>query len=162
MKTIEFKTHLHIYENIAALDDPQERLLCRHAKAAQNHAYAAYSDFRVGAAVLLDDGTIIEGSNQENAIYPLGLCAERVAINSANTLHHNQAIKSLALITDAVTEAGEIPTFPCGSCRQVIAEQEYRQSKPVRLLILGSGDQVYVAEEIATILPFIMNKDTLG
>ena len=162
MKTIELKTKLHIYENIAALEDPQERLLCRHALAAQNHAYALYSGFRVGSAVLLEDGNIIEGSNQENAVYPLGLCAERVAINSANTLHQKCTIKSLALITDAKIAEGAIPTFPCGSCRQVIAEQEYRQAKPIRLLVLGSGDKIYVAEGVESILPFIMTKDTLG
>ena len=162
MKTIEFKTHIHVYENIEALDDPQERLLCQHAIAAQSHAYAVYSKFRVGVAVLLDDGNIVEGSNQENAVYPLGLCAERVAIFAANTLHHGKTIKSLALITDAIIKNGAIPTFPCGSCRQVIAEQEYRQSKPIRLLILGSGDRVYAAEDVGSILPFIMNKETLG
>jgi len=162
MKTIEIKARLQVYENIAALEDHREQELCRHALVAQNHAYAAYSGFRVGASVLLEDGSIIEGSNQENAVYPLGLCAERVAINSANTLHKDCSIRALALITDAKIKEGSIPTFPCGSCRQVIAEQEYRQSRPIRLLVLGSGEEVYVAEGVESILPFIMNKETLG
>lgn len=161
MKKLEFKTSLIAYEHIDLLPDSRQRALCLRARTAQLHAYAPYSRFRVGAAVLLQDGLIVEGSNQENAVYPLGLCAERVAINSANTLYHNCRMEAIALVTDAVIQHGSMPVFPCGSCRQVIAEQEYRQGHKIQILVLGAGDHVFISEGVEHILPFIMNTDTL-
>lgn len=161
MKTISFGGELQLYERIEDLADNREQELCRRAVSARAQAYAVYSGFDVGVSILLDNGEIVLGSNQENAVYPLGLCAERVAMFSSQNLYPSEKMISMALVTSSIEEASEIPVFPCGSCRQAIVEQEYRQQCPIRILVISSNGKVYVVEGIKNLLPFTMDKDTL-
>ncbi len=160
-KTIQFAGQLSIYDAIEELVDEREQALCYKAISAQDRAYAPYSRFTVGASVLMSGGQIVMGSNQENAVYPLGLCAERVAIFAAHNIHPDSRIRSIALTTSADLEDGEAPVFPCGSCRQVLVEEEYRTGEEIRILVLDTQRRVYVVEGINNILPFAMNKDSL-
>ena len=116
----------------------EEMILCKAAQKAALNAYAAYSNFKVGAAVLLENGEIICGNNQENASFPSGICAERTAIFYANAKYPDIPIKILAI---AAYSNGEFQKYisPCGICRQVLVETERRFQKPVRILLCGSG-----------------------
>lgn len=138
----------------------EEKKLIEQAKAATKNAYAPYSQFSVGAAVLLENGEIICGSNQENAAYPSGLCAERTAIFYANAHAPQAAVKSLAIA--AYTNGAFTPTCtaPCGACRQVILETESRYNTPIRILLYGS-EEIYIIESIKDLLPLYFNKSSL-
>ena len=126
-----------------------DRLLVEKASEVARNSYAPYSEFNVGAAVLLDNGEIVTGSNQENAAFPSGLCAERVAIFYANSKY--PAAKIVALSVTAL-QAVE-PVYPCGACRQVIAESEKRGGVPIRIIIDGNS-VVQVMEGSRSLLPF--------
>lgn len=131
-----------------------DKTLVQHALNAATKAYAPYSNFRVGAAVLLDDDSIIEGNNQENAAYPSGLCAERVALFYANSNAPDKSVKSIAItVVNANGDIFEEIISPCGSCRQVIAETENRFNNNIRI-ILASKDKVLIFKSIKDLLPF--------
>lgn len=138
----------------------KEQQLIKAAQKATLNSYAPYSHFFVGAAALLKDGTIIRGTNQENAAYPSGLCAERVTLFAANSQHPDQPVTILAIA--ARTEEGftELPISPCGACRQVMQETEDRFSHPMRILLYGTR-QIYVIENATALLPLAFGKDYL-
>ena len=123
------------------------------AVAARKDAYAPYSNFLVGAAVLLQNGKIIIGNNQENACYPSGLCAERVAIFHAGAKYPNIKIKAIAITATSKNYVASIPAAPCGNCRQSISEYEVKQETPIRLLLMGEVGEVFMCDSIADILP---------
>ncbi|MCK9254979.1 MAG: cytidine deaminase [Bacteroidales bacterium] len=128
---------------------------------AAKNAYAPYSHFRVGAAVLLDDGSIIKGSNQENAAYPSGLCAERVALFYANSEFPGKAVLAIAVVV--VNPKGEIlkeNISPCGSCRQVMVETQMRFKKPIKIL-LASDKSVLVFDSVEDLLPLSFSQGDL-
>ena len=137
---------------LAELSD-QEQQLVEKAKEATDNSYAPYSQFHVGAACLLSDGTIAIGANQENAAFPSGLCAERSAIFAAQSNHPEQAITTLAIA--ARNEHGFLksPISPCGACRQVVLEMEDRYKRPVRILLYGENG-TYCFDSIKDLLPF--------
>ncbi|MBK9488657.1 MAG: cytidine deaminase [Haliscomenobacter sp.] len=120
------------------------------AKKALAKSYSPYSGFKVGAAILLEDGTLVQGANQENASYPLCLCAERNALAVANIQHPQQKIKAMAV----VAEKDDIFVSPCGACRQVIWENEQRNHAPILMLIQGPKGSVYSFKSIGDLLPF--------
>jgi cytidine deaminase len=155
----EIKSIVVDYNSPAELNDEQQNLI-QKAKNAAEKAYAPYSEFRVGAAVLLENDEIIEGNNQENAAYPSGLCAERVAIFYANSKYPEIEIKAIAIT--AITKDGFIkePIPPCGSCLQVMFESEQRTDKPIQVILFGT-DKITVAENIQQFLPIYFNKDML-
>ena len=126
-------------------------------------SYAPYSNFYVGAAILLDDGKIIGGCNQENASYPLCICAERVALNSYGTRPKNRAkIKALVVTAHYPTKPLTEPCMPCGACRQVIEEYEHRQKRPIDIYITAVGiDTVVKIKGIKTILPSAFQQENL-
>lgn len=131
-----------------------DRRLIDSAKAACSSAYAPYSKFQVGAAVLLANGEIICGSNQENAAYPSGICAERCAVFYANSRYPDSAVIALAIV--ASNTPGEFlftPITPCGACRQVLLETQRRFNTPMRILLYGTS-QVLAFDSINTLLPF--------
>lgn len=133
-----------------------DRSLVERAKEATSHSYAPYSHFCVGAAALLADGTVVTGSNQENAAYPSGLCAERTTLFYAGAQHPDQAVCALAIAardTDGFTAQ---PTPPCGACRQVMLETEMRHQQPMRILLYGESE-TYVIKGVRTLLPFIFD-----
>ena len=119
------------------LSKKEQNLIAEAMKAAVN-AYAPYSGFQVGAALLLDNGEVVIGNNQENAAYPDGLCAERVAMFSANSNFPEAGIEMLAVTAMINDEFIQEPVYPCGSCRQSLLESENRFNKPIRILMCGT------------------------
>lgn len=134
----------------------QELLDC--AKKALDLSYSPYSSFKVGAAILLEDGTQVPGANQENASYPLCLCAERNALAVANIQHPSQKMVAMAVV--AAKE--DIFVSPCGACRQVIWENEQRNGGPITMLIQGPNGSVYSFRSIGDLLPFGFSGTDLG
>lgn len=153
MKKKEIKLEYFEFENEQALSAEEQELL-KNALDAVERSYAPYSEFHVGAAVLLENGEIVCGSNQENAAYPSGLCAERVALFYANSKYPNVAVKALAITAKADHFTIDQPIMPCGSCRQVIAETENRQQSEIKLIMKGTTGPVQVMNGIDTLLPF--------
>ena len=134
--------------------------LIHEAMNATNNAYAPYSKFCVGAAGLLDNGTICIGANQENAAYPSGLCAERTVIFAANAQHPNNKIIALAIAAKNADGFTKIPVGPCGACRQVILEVESRYQQPIKIFLYGE-DCIYVVDSITEILPLQFTSSSL-
>ena len=116
---------------------PVEARLLELAQSSLKNAYAPYSNFQVGAAILLENGAMIGGSNQENAAYPMCLCAERVALSAVASQYPNLIIKAMAITVKAPNQIIRQPAMPCGSCRQALCEKEYQQKAPIRLVIRG-------------------------
>lgn len=123
------------------------------ARAATANSYAIYSHFNVGAAVRLANGVIVSGSNQENAAYPSGLCAERTTLFWANSQYPTQPVEVLAIA--ARNEQGELatPIPPCGACRQVILETEKRYSKAMRIILYGAKECYVIDDGVKALLP---------
>ena len=160
MKTIEIKASVEVYENLSELPAGYRQLLCA-AKDAQQQAYAPYSDFCVGAAVSLEDGRILTGANQENAAYPMCLCAERVALGNANMQAPQVTITAMAISVHTPHKLISDPATPCGACRQVICEQEERQNRPIPLVLQGEEGPIYVVAAGRDLLPLGFNKSFL-
>lgn len=157
MKEIKLETKIAIYSLAEVPDD--ELPLVKAALKATEQAYAPYSKFHVGAAVLLADGTIVTGSNQENAAYPSGLCAERVALFHAG--HQYSDIPVVALAIAAATGGQQVESIsPCGACRQVLLETEQRYGRPVKVLLCGTHD-VVVVQDAVSLLPLSFGKKDL-
>lgn len=132
----------------------QDQALLHAAEEVSKNAYAPYSQFFVGAALRLDDGAIVLGTNQENVAYPSGLCAERVALFSASTNYPNKPIEAMAITVNTTKTVLTEPLSPCGNCRQVIMEYQNKQKKPIRLILGGQGDTVWIFKDSAALLPF--------
>ena len=159
MKQLDIHTTIKIYspDELSA----EEQQLVEAAKKATTRSYAPYSHFHVGAAALLDNGEIISGTNQENAAYPSGICAERTTLFYANSQYPEQAVKALAIA--ARTSEGhwtETPISPCGACRQVMTETENRFGKPMKVL-LCSAQEVFVIESAKDLLPVSFSSEDL-
>ena len=151
MKTLTIETPIKVYAYTEL--SAEERKLTESALEATLRSYAPYSNFHVGAAVLLENGVIVTGTNQENVAYPSGLCAERTALFYANSQYPDRPVKALAIVardTDGVMKRDTIS--PCGACRQVMVETEKRFGKPMRVLLCGA-EEVYVAESASSLLP---------
>jgi cytidine deaminase len=146
------------YSSTEELPDNYKKLI-KEASEAAKKSYAPYSNFHVGAAVLLDNDIIISGNNQENAAYPSGLCAERVTIFYTNAMYPNNKIKALAITAyneNDFINAKLVP--PCGSCRQVILESQLRQKEPITLILNGK-DKIIIIDDASLLLPIQFNKD---
>lgn len=159
MKQLDIHTTIKIYspDELSA----EEQQLVEAAKEATTRSYAPYSHFHVGAAALLANGEIISGTNQENAAYPSGICAERTTLFYANSQHPQEAVKALAIA--ARTSEGhwtETPISPCGACRQVMTETENRFGKPMKVL-LCSAQEVFVIESAKDLLPVSFSSEDL-
>ena len=160
-QSLQFSSEIIRYDSISEVENHAHQELCEQALASLNHAYAPYSNYKVGASVLLEDGIIVAGNNQENAVYPLGLCAERVAIFSATSQHPELAIQALAVGTLKELNSNELPPFPCGSCRQVLLEMELRYNKDIAIYVLGSNRSVCVIKTVKDLLPYAFGKGSL-
>jgi cytidine deaminase len=130
----------------------EDATLLEEALKATRQSYAPYSHFNVGAAVLLENGEIVQGSNQENAAYPSGLCAERVALFYANSRFPNIPIRAIAITSAVNNRQNTTPAFPCGSCRQVLLECETRQQQPIRI-IMGGSHEIKIMDSSKDLLP---------
>ena len=159
-KKLSVVCELEVYSSEKDLSQSDNALL-KMAKAALKKAYAPYSRFLVGAAVLLENNEIVIGNNQENAAYPSGLCAERVAIFQASALYNKVPIKAIAICCKSLTSVIKKPVTPCGACRQVIAEYESKYNKPIRVLMQGEKGNVYAANSIESLLPLMFNRKHL-
>jgi cytidine deaminase len=135
--------------------------LFAEAEKAISRAYAPYSGFKVGAAALLGNGEIITGNNQENAAYPSGLCAERVALFFASSQFPDVPVKTIAISAIADKFQFEGPLAPCGSCRQVMAETENRFHKKLRVIMKGISGKIYLVEGVNNLLPWMFIADEL-
>jgi len=151
MEKITINVDVSQYKNETELNQEDQKVLEASLKAAKN-AYAPYSGFFVGAAVLLENGEIVTGTNQENAAYPSGLCAERVAIFYANSKYPDVALKTIAICAYHNGQFTKSPTPPCGSCRQVMIEAETRFEKPIKVIMYGQ-DKILVVDNIKSLLP---------
>lgn len=150
MKEIVFQ--YQVLENASALSSEDAQLL-QKARAATSKAYAPYSQFQVGAVAMLNNGETIEGSNQENASYPVGICAERVLLSAVSTLYNGVAIKTIAISYHNLKGESKNPVSPCGICRQSLLEQTIRQHQPIKLILSGMEGVVYILEDAAALLP---------
>lgn len=158
MESFEIITKIRIYKES---DYPEaKKELLEQAKITALNAYAPYSKYHVGAAVLLEDGTIITGNNQENAAYPSGLCAERTALFYANANYPDKAVKAIAIAAHNKGKYSKDVCTPCGSCRQVLVEVENRYDMPVEIIMYGEG-QIYEVDSIRDLLPLSFGKASL-
>ena len=139
----------------------QEQQLVANAKAAFKTAYAPYSGFLVGASVLLENGEVINGSNQENVAYPSGLCAERDALFYAGAKFPDVKINTVAI--SVLSKNFEVKDLisPCGACRQVMAEYEDKQDKPIKVILHSPTDEILIANKVEDLLPFMFKSPLL-
>lgn len=158
MKDLTIVTKIRVYS--LEESDASIKKLIEKAKEATETSYAPYSNYHVGAAVLLKNGNMVSGSNQENAAYPSGLCAERTAIFYANASQPEQAVEAIAIIAHHNGRFVTDVCTPCGSCRQVLAEIEERYKSPIRI-VMCSKDTVYEVGSIKDLLPLSFNKSSL-
>ena len=138
----------------------EDRKLIDIACEATTRSYAPYSHFSVGAAALLENSVIITGTNQENAAYPSGLCAERTTLFYANSQYPDQAVKTLAIAARTENDFLDTPIPPCGACRQVLLETEKRYGKPMRILLYSKTD-IYIMNGVSGLLPLSFDGDYL-
>lgn len=143
----------------AALPKDDRELLELAAKTAR-HAYAPYSRFKVGAALRLESGEVVVGSNQENASFPAGTCAERTALHAAMAANPQGSVESMAVVVPKAK--GSVPVTPCGICRQALVEQERRQDGPIRLLLGVVKGPVFETFSAETLLPLSFDSKQLG
>ena len=151
------------YSEYSSVDElPQnDANLLNAAIEALNGSYAPYSNFNVGAAVLLDNGVIVKGANQENIAYPSGLCAERTALFSAHANYPDNKVVSIALTSSQNGLLLATPPFPCGACRQVMAQTQTRNGSPLKIII-GGSDKILVFNSVESLLPFIFASEEVG
>lgn len=160
MENVEIKLAFRKYQYDELTE--QEQRLVDMAREATFRSYAPYSKFHVGAAVLLENGETVIGCNQENAAYPVTLCAERVAMFSSQAQYPNEPIVMLAVAARNVNdEFTRQPCSPCGSCRQVMIEHEYKSGKPIKVLMVGE-DGILVTDTAKTLLPLSFVDTDMG
>ena len=153
MEIVKRESIIQQFDSMEDLNTVSKNLLLRAKEAAKN-AYAPYSKFNVGCALLLENGEIILGNNQENIAYPSGLCAERTAVFYAGANFPTIPIKMLAVTAFAKSYEVNQPVMPCGACLQSMSEFELRFSKPIQIILQGNSGPIYVAEGTKTFLPF--------
>jgi cytidine deaminase len=151
MEKLQLVTCFIQYQTISELPENEQELIVRAQKASAR-SYSPYSHFQVGAALRLDNGLIIEGNNQENAAYPSGLCAERVALFYANSQYPDNKVEAIAISVFAKGQYLENPIPPCGGCRQVILETEKRYGQPIKILLAGTK-QIVEVQSATDLLP---------
>lgn len=159
METIQLKQDL-LFCQLEELSNDEQQLV-RKAMQATDNSYSPYSKFRVGAALCLADGTEIIGANQENAAFPVTLCAERTAIFAAQAQYPAQPIVALAVAARNENGFTEDPVTPCGSCRQVILEIEQRYNQSVKIYLYGTRG-VYVINTVRDLLPLCFVEESMG
>ncbi|WP_353778950.1 cytidine deaminase [Winogradskyella sp. 3972H.M.0a.05] len=160
MKKITVESTLEVYDSLNELPSDVQELM-QKAVEARDTAYAPYSNFTVGAALLLDNGEIVSGSNQENASYPSGLCAERTAIYYAGARFPNEKIIRMAITASAKDKETKSPIPPCGACRQAISEYEVKQNSAIEIYFMGKVGKVAKSDSLSNLLPFIFDKTVL-
>ncbi|MFT3980543.1 MAG: cytidine deaminase [Ferruginibacter sp.] len=156
-------TYSFEYEEYDSSDElnAEDKALVEAARTITADAYAPYSHFNVGAVALLANGETISGTNQENASYPVTICAERVLLSAASVVHTNVPVKTMAITYHNLNGQSIKPASPCGMCRQALKEYEDRTKTPIRLLLTGMEGKVYVVEKSSELLPFSFGGEDL-
>ncbi len=157
MASFQITCTVHTHASAASLS-AEEQALVLAAKNALVSAYAPYSQFQVGAAILMENGEVVPGSNQENAAYPSGLCAERVAFFSAGSRYPAMRMKAVAITTSYPLPQ---PVSPCGACRQVMAEYELKQQEAIRVLLVAHDGSILVLDQVRDLLPMYFSGEWL-
>jgi cytidine deaminase len=160
MKEVKIESTLLVYDGVEELPEEIQSLMSQ-ASEARLKAYAPYSNFLVGAALLLDNGKVVTGNNQENASYPSGLCAERTAIYYAGSQYPDAKIFKMALTAGSTKSQTNTPIPPCGACRQAIAEYEVKQESPIEIYFMGTSGKVAKSDSLADLLPLIFDRSLL-
>jgi cytidine deaminase len=160
MKKDEYKFSFDIYDSIEELSE-EDAWLLEEARDVTQHAYAPYSHFQVGAIAKMANGEIVAGSNQENASFPVGLCAERVLLASASSLYPKMPIQSIAISYQSNNGDSDHPIAPCGICRQSLQEYEMRVGHPIRLILGGMEGKVFIIPQSSLLLPLAFTSEEL-
>ncbi len=160
MKEIEIKSVFQIYDSFDELPDDVQKLM-QQSMMIRDKAYAPYSEFMVGAALLLKNDEVVLGNNQENACYPSGLCAERTAMYYAGANFPEVPIIKMALCAKSLKHQLITPTPPCGACRQAIAEYELKQKEPIAIYFMGETGKVVRSSSLSNLLPLIFDNSYL-
>lgn len=153
MKTISLESRILVYEDRVELPADILKLLAE-AEQAATHAYAPYSHFQVGAAILMNNGQVVTGCNQENAVYPCGLCAERTAAFAASAKFPEVPFSRIVITAINPVEPLKVPVSPCGSCRQVLYEYEQKFGQPIEVILAGQEGPIYHLRCVADLLPY--------
>jgi cytidine deaminase len=154
------QTEVKIFSDKTQLS-AQEVELLKIAHAAAKNAYAPYSHFKVGAAILFKNGQIVSGNNQENAVYPSGMCAERVALFYAGSQFPETPIEKIAITAIGSEKEVAQPVPPCGNCRQALLEYEIKFGTPIEVIMAGEKGEVYIVKSVADLLPLSFSKENL-
>jgi cytidine deaminase len=160
MQQKEHRFSYEIYDSIKELKDEDAQLL-DSAKTITQYAYAPYSHFRVGAVARLQNGLTVSGTNQENASFPAGICAERVLLSTASSLYPGVPIDTLAISYRTEKGPGDRPISPCGICRQSFQEFEQRTGRPFRLILGGQEGEIYIIPRAGLLLPLAFTAEEL-
>jgi cytidine deaminase len=152
MNNQAYQFNYEVYDNVEQLNK-EDAWLLNEAREVTSAAYAPYSNFNVGAVAKMANGEIVAGTNQENASYPVGLCAERVLLSSAATLYPNVPIDTIAISYNNMNGESNHPISPCGICRQSLVEYEERTKQPIRLILSGMEGKVYIIPKSNLLLP---------
>ena len=157
MTELDINIKVRVFENIKALT-PADAALMQAAKVALINSYSPYSQFKVAAAVLLENGEILTGTNQENASYPVGICAEGTVLSAVSALYPNVAVKKMAVTVKSGRSLVSKPVAPCGICRQRIYEYEMRFNADIEIIMMGEEGEVYRVKRIKDLLPLAFFK----
>ena len=157
-ETISFTFEL--YDSVEELS-VEDAWLLQEARKVTNQAYAPYSQFNVGAIARLTNGETVTGTNQENASYPVGLCAERVLLSAASSIYPNVPIETMAISYHNTKGESDRPVTPCGICRQTLAEYQLRLNHPIRLILSGLEGKIYIIPQSNMLLPLSFNSSDL-
>lgn len=160
MQKRKISFELTVFKSLTELPVKDQELM-NVAITYRSKAYAPYSNFQVGAAVLLENGEVVIGNNQENASYPAGLCAERVAVFHAGAKYPDVKIKAIAITATSKNYVVDSAAAPCGNCRQAIAEYEQKQDSPIAIFLMGEKGEVLKCDSISDILPLAFNNSFL-
>tara|TARA_B100000929_G_scaffold286455_1_gene271606 strand:- start:325 stop:807 length:483 start_codon:yes stop_codon:yes gene_type:complete len=160
MKPLTITSRLEVYDDIEETPEDVQDLM-KQAIGVRENAYAPYSKFKVGAAILLEENRVVVGSNQENASYPSGLCAERTAVYAAGAQFPDSRILKIAITAKSLRNKVVTPVPPCGACRQALMEYEVKQDKPIEIYFMGEMGKVVKAESVKELLPLVFDNSWL-
>jgi cytidine deaminase len=160
MKESKYEFNYRVYDSVDELPENQQKLL-KEARNVTENAYAPYSNFQVGAVAMMANGETVSGSNQENASFPVGLCAERVLLGTISSLFPRVPVETIAISYKSEHQKSDHPISPCGMCRQALQEYEGRVSHPVQLILGGMEGPVYVIDSASKLLPLAFTSEEL-
>jgi cytidine deaminase len=160
VKKEEIKFTVEVYDSSDELKE-DDAFLLSEARSVTQFAYAPYSNFQVGAVARLENGEVVSGTNQENASYPAGICAERSLLSTSASNHPGIAINTMAITYNNLNGTSDTPVSPCGICRQTLSEFQNRFQKPIRIILSGMKGKVQIIENAALLLPLAFSSEDL-